>query len=127
VPAGYEHLIKRSIDASVVAVGPRTVRRFRVDYDESPHYESRLQVTLDAGRNQGLRTGMRLLVLDSDQDDELVITRVGMTRSSGVMVRFVEEDPRTHFTQWKDYERYDPVKVGWRLSTSIHKLLERGN
>ena len=127
VPVGYEHLVKRPIDALVVAVGARTVRRFRVDGDDSPHYESRLHVTVNAGRNQGVRPGMRFVVLDSDQDDELVITSVRMARSSGVMVRFVEEDPRTHFSQWKDYDRYSPVSVGWRYSTSIHKLLDRKN
>lgn len=127
VPAGYEHLVKRPIDALVVAVGARTVRRFRVDYDDAPHYESRLHVSVDAGRNKGVRSGMRFVVLDSDQDDELLITSVGMTRSSGVMVRFVEENPRAHFSKWKDYDRYSPVKVGWRFSTSIHKLLGRNN
>ena len=125
VPAGYEHLIKRPIDASVVAVGARTVRRFRVDYDDAPHYESRIHVTVDAGSSKGVRSGMKLLALDSDQDDELLITTVGRSQSSGILVRFVEEDPRAHFSQWKDYDRYNPVRVGWRFSTSIHKLLDR--
>jgi hypothetical protein len=127
VPAGYEHLVRRSIDASISAVGARTVRKFRVDYDDAPHYESRIHVTIDAGRNQGVRLGMKFVVLDSTEDDELVITSVGMKRSTGVMVRFVEETPQTHFSQWKDYDRYSPVKAGWKVSTSIHKLPGRQN
>ena len=127
VPAGYEQFVRRSIDASISAVGARTVRKFRVDYGDAPHYESRIQVTIDAGRNQGVRLGMKFVVLDSTEDDELVITSVGMKQSTGVMVRFVEEDPQTHFSQWKDYDRYSPVKAGWKVSTSIHKLLDRRN
>ena len=127
VPHGYERFVKSSIDASIIAVGARMVRRFRVDYDDVPHYESRLHVTIDAGRDKGVRPGMRFVALDSDQDDELVITKVGISRSSGVIVRFVEEDPRKHFSQWKDYDRYAPVKEGWKFSTSIHKLLESRN
>ncbi len=124
VPAGYERFIKRPIDLSITAVGRRTVRRLRVDYDAEPQYESRTAVTLDGGRAEGVKPGLKFWVVDSGESDQVVVHKVGLHSSSGVIIRGVEEDAKTHFSKWKDYDRYPIIKNGWRLTTSVRRLFD---
>ncbi len=67
---------------------------------------------------------MNFLVLDSEESDEVIVRKVAAHTSLGIIIRRVEEDATKHFSQWKDYDRYPLIKRGWRLSTSLHKLLE---
>ncbi len=81
-------------------------------------------MTISGGSSAGVKRGMKFHVLDSSKSDQVVVQRVGPRESSGVIVRWVEEDPRKRFTQWSDYPRYPAIKVGWRLTTSIYKYLD---
>lgn len=124
VPAGYERFIKRPIDLTVTAVGRRSVRRFRVDHDTEPHYESRTAVVLDGGKAEGVTVGLKFWVVDSGESDQVIVSKVGVHSSSGVVIRWVEEDAKKHFSQWQDYDRYPPIKPGWRLTTSVRRLFD---
>lgn len=124
VPRGYERFVKRPINLTITAIGQRVVRRLRVEDDAESHYESRTPVTIRGGRSEGVKPGMKFWVLDSGESDEVVVRTVGRHVASGVIVRWVEENSKTHFSEWPDYPRYREIKVGWKLSTSIHKLLD---
>jgi len=124
VPPGYERFVKRPINLTIASVGPRVVRRFLVAYDTNPQHESRTPVTISGGRLAGVTQGMKLLVLDSAESEEVVVRTVGMRTASGVIIRWVEENPKVHFGKWRDYPRYPPIEVGWKLSTSSYKLLD---
>lgn len=124
VPPGYERFIKRPINLTITAVGPRIVRRSRDQYSDEPQYESRTSVTISGGRLEGVKPGMKFHVLDSQESDQVVVHTVGAQSSRGAIIRYVEPKPATHFKQWPDYDRYPQVRVGWKISTSIHKSLD---
>ncbi len=124
VSPGYERFVKRPINLTITGVGRRVVHRLRVDYDTEPQYESRTPVTISGGSAKGVKVGMKFRVLDSAESDEVMVRSVGRRASDGVIIRWIDPDPKTHFSSWPDYERYPPIKVGWRLSTSLYKLLE---
>lgn len=124
VPPGYEKFIKRPINLTITAIGPRIVRRFRDQYNDEPQYESRTVVTISGGLLEGVKPGMKFHVLDSQESDQVVVRMVGAQSSRGEIIRFVEPKPKTHFKQWPDYDRYPQIKVGWNISTSIHKSLD---
>lgn len=123
-PPGYERFVKRPIDLKITAVGKRTVRRFKVEYDDKPQYESRTPVVLDGGRAEGVKSGLKFWVVDSGESDQVIVRKVGLHSSRGVIIRWVEEDANTHFTRWKDYDRYPAIKSGWRLTTSVRRLFD---
>jgi hypothetical protein len=127
VPPGYQRYVKRPINLSITSVGRRIVKRFNVEYDTEPQYESRTPVIVNGGRSQGVKPGMKFWVLDSDESDEVIIRSVASHASSGVIVRGVEKDPTRTYGLWKDYDRYPRIKTGWRLSTSIHKLMDENH
>jgi hypothetical protein len=124
VPPGFESFVRRPINLTITGVGHRIVRRFRVDYDTEPHYESRTAVTVNGGRLEGVRPGMRFHVLDSAESDEVVVRSVDAHSSRAEIIRWVEPKTTAHFSRWADYERYPRIQVGWRLTTSIHKYLD---
>jgi hypothetical protein len=124
VPPGYESFVRRPINLTIKGVGRRVVRRFRDEYDTELHYESRTTVTIDGGRLDGVRPGMRFHVIDSGESDEVVVRSVGPHSSRAEVIRWVEPDTSVHFSRWADYERYPRIQVGWKLTTSIHKYLD---
>lgn len=100
VPAEYkQYLLAKPIEATIIAVGPYTTRPSVVDwkFKDTP-------VTIDAGKQQGLRVGMELVVTrPSDTVESVRITRVEEVRAEAVMIQAGEEEPGP--------------KIGWRLST----------
>jgi hypothetical protein len=113
VPSGYERFIKKPIDAEITAVGTPGLRRLR-GYDGPLQYERYTPVSINVGSLNGVKKGMLFRVLSSDQGESVKIVRVGKYSSEGVIVRWLDENKQ-------EYERYSPIKVGWRLSTSAHK------
>jgi hypothetical protein len=113
VPSEYVRFIKKPIDAEITAVGAPGLRRLR-DYDGPLQYEGYTPVTMNVGSLNGVKKGMLFRVLSSDQGESVKIVRVGKYSSEGVIVRWLDENKQ-------EYERYPPIKVGWRLSTSAHK------
>jgi hypothetical protein len=125
VPPGYERLIKRPIELKVTAVGRRTVRRNPNSFSDEPQYESHTVVTINGGSAQNVKPGMRFYVVDDgDGDDQVVVRRVGLHSSTAVITRYLEPDKSKHFIKWQEYDRYHPIAVGWRLTTSVRRLFE---
>jgi hypothetical protein len=108
VPTEYEqYLLAKPIEATIIAVGPYTTRPSVVDWQfkDTP-------VTIDAGRQQGLRVGMELVVVKPrDTVESVRITKVEEARSDAVMIQAGEDEPGP--------------KIGWRLSTQAPWNVER--
>lgn len=100
VPAEFEPcLLAKPIEATIIAVGRHMTRPSLGDwkFKDTP-------VTIDAGKQQGLRLGMELFVTNPSNTVESVkITKVDETRCEAVMVQVGEDEPGP--------------KTGWRLST----------
>jgi hypothetical protein len=99
-PEYRDYLLSKPVEATVLAVGPSTTRPSIAggNYKDT-------QLTLDAGKQQGLKAGMTLVVTQPDDRFESVrIREVEDHRAEAIMTQFGEEAPSP--------------KVGWRLSTS---------
>lgn len=121
VPAEYAEHVRRPIDAKVTRVGRAYVE---VNTENEWWDDLVTPVSLNAGSDHGLRRGMRLHALDSDEYNESVeITRTWRTRAEGIVVRTVRKRPGVPVNQWDDGRDATrrPISVGWRLTTSTHR------
>jgi hypothetical protein len=99
VPAEYRDcLLAQPITASVIAVGEPSTRPSRIDFKFVD-----FPVTIDAGRQQGLRPGMELYVTTPHMVEWIRLGAVEEERAEGIMI------------QTDDGLR--PPQVGWTLST----------
>jgi len=125
VPPEYRQYVRRPVDARVTRVGRSYVE---VGTENEWWDELVTPVRVDAGSDRGLRRGMSLHALDSDEFGERVeLTRVGTNYSLGILVRSVRKRPGVKLDRWDD-GRDDaprPVAVGWRLTTSEHRQVLR--
>jgi hypothetical protein len=122
VPPGYEHFLKKPVEATVTAVGGRRVKRklsFKDKFSEV-FYEnvSLTDVTIDAGTEHGLKPGMFLLVREPDWGDRIRIVRAGKRTSTGYVIREVDDRRRETFTDGDAKRPLPKVAVGWKLTTS---------
>lgn len=127
VPPEYQELVRRPIDATITRVGRSYVE---VDPEKEWHNDLVTPVRISAGSDQGLRRGMSLNVLDSDEFNENVeVTRVFATSARGIIVRWVRKRPGVKLNEWDDGKDNpdQPITVGWRLTTSLHKQLLRAD
>lgn len=125
VPPEYARHVRRPVDARVTRVGKPYVE---VVPDNEWWDESVTPVRISAGSDQGLKRGMTLYALDSDLSNEQVeVTRVGRDYALGIVVRSARKRPGVPVNEWDDGrdEPNLPVAVGWRLTTSLHRLLQR--
>jgi hypothetical protein len=121
VPPEYRKFVRRPIDAVITKVGKSYTE---VDPENEWWNESITPVTINAGSNRGVRRGMKIPVLDSDEFNESVeITRVGLEDARGIIVRSVRKRPGVKLNEWDDGTDAprQPVSAGWRLTTSPHK------
>ncbi len=90
-------LLSKPVEASVVAVGPATIKhgRTKLKFRET-------QLTLDVGKKHGLRVGMELILLHPHIFERVEIRKV--------------EDDRAEAIQFGDNE--PTPEMGWRFSTS---------
>jgi hypothetical protein len=98
-PRYRDYLLAEPVDASVLAVGATTTRPSagELKYRDTP-------LTLDAGKNKGLKRGMTLVVTSpADWYESLRITEVGDDWAEGMMTQFGEDAPAP--------------QAGWRVST----------
>jgi hypothetical protein len=100
VPAEYEaYILAKPIEATIITVSPSATRPSVADWKFKDTH-----VTIDAGKQQGLRVGMELFVTKPQNTvNSVQITKVEETRSDAVMVQIGENEPGP--------------KTGWRLST----------
>ncbi len=127
VPPEYRQYVRRPIDARVTRVGKAYVE---VVPDNEWWDELVTPVRINAGSDQGLRRGMTLNALDSEHFNEQVeVTRVGRDYAHGIVVRRTRKRPGVKVNEWDDGkdEPDKPVAVGWRLTTSLHRWLQRAD
>ena len=121
VPPEYRQHVRRPVDARVTRVGKAYVE---VDPEDDSWDELVTPVRINAGSDRGLKRGMTLHALDSDDQDERVeLTRVGANYALGIIVRSVRKRPIVKMYEGDDGkdEPREPIAVGWRLTTSLYK------
>lgn len=122
VPPGYEHFLKKPVEAAVTAVGRRRVKRnlsFKGGLSEvSYEHVLLIDVTLDAGTAHGLKPGMFLLVRDPDAGEYVRVVRAGKRSSAGYVIRELAEGGTETSTDGDSKRPLPRVAVGWKLSTS---------
>ncbi|HYP00627.1 MAG TPA: hypothetical protein VER76_10595 [Pyrinomonadaceae bacterium] len=121
VPPEYRKFVRRPVDAIITKVGKSYTE---VDPENEGWNDLVTPVTINVGSNREVRRGMKIHILDSDEFDESVeITRVGVESALGIIVRSVRKRPGVKLNEWDDGEDApeQPISVGWRLTTSLHK------
>jgi len=124
VPPGYERFLKKPVEATVTAVGRRSLKR---DYSLDLTYNSIqydrasvTRVTLSAGTAQGIKDKMVFRVTEPDEGDTVIVLRAGEHESEAVVVRELDEcGAETFYDYGKERERkHSKVAAGWKLTTS---------
>lgn len=125
VPAGYERFLKRPVEASVVSVGRRVLRRdYHIEGENTSASFERVSltyVTIDAGAEQGVKDGMVFRVVSPAEGDSLVVLRAGPRSSTAAVVRELDERGAETFydNDAAREKRHSKVAAGWRLTTSL--------
>jgi hypothetical protein len=108
LPEEYQqYLLAKPIEATIIAVGKYTTRPSvtKWKFKDTP-------VTIDAGKQQGIRVGMELVVTKPrDNVLSVRVTKVEDARSEAVMIQIREEEPGP--------------QAGWRLSTQAPWHVQR--
>lgn len=121
LPPGYERFVRKPIHAEVIHVGAKRVRKHRA-YDRTIYYDSVTPVTLDAGRANGIKSGMSLYIVGSKIIEKVEIVRVGKNSSRGIITRSLGDDMKDTYKDRDTGERraYPEISVGLRVTTSWH-------
>lgn len=119
VPAGYERWVKSPVEASVTAVSAKRIKRLTFE-DGSFGYEAVRTLSLDAGSLKGVKRGMTLRPIESEEDTAVEITRVNKHSSTGILIRRLDDNLNETYTnlETQQVQALPEVKVGWRLTTS---------
>jgi hypothetical protein len=123
VPPGYERFIRKPIEARVIAVGHRVLKK---DYSIDSKHSSRsferaslTRVTISAGTEQGVKEGMLFRAARPEGGDTVVVLRAGRRTSAAAVVREIDGRGREFFYDHEFRERRHPrVARGLRLTTS---------
>lgn len=117
LPPEYVKLLPRPIEAKIIAVSKRIVKKIEDEYNDEPRYESHVPVTINVGAEQGVKVGMTFRIIS--QDEQFEITRVERKKAFGVIKRDLDENGRETFydSESETYKPYPKVTSGWRLTT----------
>ena len=122
VPPGYEHFLKRPVEATLTSVGRRVFRsEYMIERESFSRGFGRVSltyVTLDAGAEQGVKDHMVFRTTRPDEDDTVVVVRAGRRSSTAVVVRPVDERGRENFDESEPEKLLPKVARGWKLTTS---------
>lgn len=124
LPRAYKRFIRRSIDAGLMEIGGRIIRRSHTWSGDGPQYESVTRVRIDAGALDGVKARMSFFIIESPAD-ELLIRRVGPHSSWGEVIRMLDDLPGVQPAAWKDAAgmEYWRLARGGRVTTSFHKQI----
>lgn len=119
LPRGYKHLLKRPIEATIIAIGKSYIER---DEDvEGCMNRAVMPVTLNVGSANGVAVGMKFNSVTEDQLDAFIITSVGNHSSRAVFEQgweSCEGSGEGQEDQNTVKEKHEPeVKVGLKLTT----------
>lgn len=129
VPNTYLQILRQPISGHIIGIGKTHLGKNPVPFtfDERASLTS---VTVDIGHRNGVKPGLLFLIApDNDATDQFVrITRVRGTRSSGVVVRELDEkgnlarrDPESEDETYKSYPK---LFVGQQIATSFVDKLQ---
>lgn len=126
-PHGYERFVKKPIEASITKILRREIK-MEQGYDGLPIFDSHTLVRLNVGRVDGIKRGMRLNVVDSEDLEAVEILKVGNRSSTGVLVRSLDENKQETFTNYRtdEIKPLPEVSVGWQLTTRSLLLINNG-
>ncbi|HST21138.1 MAG TPA: hypothetical protein VLR90_08485 [Blastocatellia bacterium] len=119
LPPGHERHVKHPIEAGITAVGPRVITDRHV-YEGTTSYGSITPLTIDQGRAEGVKKGMRFYISGSKEKEELTITSVRRHSSRGIIKRTLDDRKRAIFKDWKTESTrpYPEITTGRRATTS---------
>ena len=118
VPRGYEKLIRKPINASIIKVGktltyheqiivdPKTLEPGETPYDDKMAVTS---VVVNAGSTKGVKVGMSFHALSSKFNESVEITQVFKNYSIGHIERQIDDEA--------DNDPDSQISVGWKLTT----------
>jgi hypothetical protein len=90
-PAGYKKYQRSPIEAKVIFVGNRTIEKADVVGNENDEFmEASYKVTIDAGKNKGVKIGMAFEI--SEIGEKFVVTEVTQNKATGKIVRSLNEN-----------------------------------
>ncbi|MBV9958786.1 MAG: hypothetical protein JO360_10210 [Acidobacteria bacterium] len=117
VPPGYERFLKHPIEGRITAIGRSYVRP---DAENEWWDELLLPVTVNVGRAEGIKRGMKLLLTGPDDSEKIEIVRAGLHTSRGIIVRSVRKRPCVKFSEDDDCTGFDyeEIEIGRQISTS---------
>jgi hypothetical protein len=129
LPKGYRHLLKKPIDAKIIAIGKSYVE---YNYEDGCGKRTVAPFTIDAGSANGVKVGMIFKSLTEDGPVEFRVTSVSKHSSRAVSADYGwqlcdeenqearEEQTAGEQKQETDEEKKEPeLKVGLQLSTSV--------
>ncbi|MFN2492076.1 MAG: hypothetical protein ABR501_04235 [Pyrinomonadaceae bacterium] len=126
LPEAYVRFLKKPIEASVISVGRRVVRKtysYENEDGTGASYFAPVSLTsvkINAGSIHGLRSGMFIRVAKSNEGERIRILRVGKYTSTGIVIRSLGENGvETFFDSESEKPKpYSRVTSGWVLTTS---------
>lgn len=126
-PRGYERFVRKPIRATITELLRREIKTGQ-SYDGSPAYESHTFVKLNAGSADGIKRGMTLNIVESEDYEKVEIVQVGGRSSIGVLVRSLDENRQETFKNYRtdEIKPYPRISVGWQLSTRSLLLINNG-
>lgn len=126
LPKRFSNFIKPPLTGTIVNVG-RTHKRKSKIFSFAYDYETVTPVTIDVGRDHGLRRKQEFVLLTKDDDyssETLIVESVGKSRSRGVVVRKVDEKGKEGFSVWNEAttkfetKQFTKLTPGIRITTS---------
>jgi hypothetical protein len=130
-PTEFSKFIKSPLTGQITSVG-KTLKRKSKIFSFGTDYETVTPVTIDVGRDRGLRRKQEFVLLTEDDDyssETLIVESVGKFRSRGIVVRKIDENGKVGFSVWNEgksefeTKEFKKLRPGIRVTTSpIAKL-----
>jgi hypothetical protein len=118
-PTNYKKFQRSPIEAKIIFVGKRTVEKADVVGNENGEFmEAGYNVTINAGKNKGVKVGM---TFDIDEIDEnFVITQVNQNNAVGKITRGLDENKIEFCTDGDNNQIECPkIKTAMNVKTRI--------
>lgn len=124
LPREYQHLLRSPINAKIISVGKRTIKKFEETSEEDEYAparnESQTVVKINIGSPNGVKIGMKFRILKTNES--LKIINVNRTESIGIIVRELDEKGQeTYFDfETNKLQKYPKATVGWTITSAPH-------
>jgi hypothetical protein len=121
LPTEFSKFIKAPVTGRIVVVGKTRKRKSEI-FTSGTDYETVTAVTIDVGRERGLRRKQEFVLLTEDDDyssETLIVESVGKNRSRGIVVRNVDENGKEGFSVWNEVTSKFETKEFTKLRPGI--------